>query len=364
MNVPIDRKLRNHVEYNKKRVYKKSNRVSPTFKHSLTSSSPFVLNIGTKMDSSPNAFSINANLKNRHSEIVESPKKRSRKSKSPQIQTSSSSSIQNVKEEEVEDISQPNKKQKRSKRLIEIATQKLTPSKEEKPTIKPNRKLRLNDAMSILEETKNTKKKKSSKKNNKDNNNIIENEEERLSHAGWSEARINAYKNKDKNPNAYYYRFNDPNEAQRTGEWDCNETTIFYNNIINMGVNNNWGLFSKNIKGRVGYQCSNYYRKLILNDDIYDSCYTITGKSLKFSFNNNNPFNYVILKPAQNDIKNLLNKICGSKVVVIIPNLIDPDTDKSVVNPHVDREGNCMSINSWKKVKNVYYILIIYVLII
>lgn len=342
MNVPIDRKCRKHTEYNKKKAYKKSSRVSPTCKHSLISSSPIVLNIGSKLDSSTNAFSINANLGNEHSEITESPKKRSRRTKSPQIQTSISSSNQNVEEEEKEEITQPNKRSKR-----------LTPVKKEKQS--KNRKLKLNDAMSILEETKNPKKKKSSKNNN--NIIIIENEEEeRLSHAGWSSARITAYKNKDKNPNAYYYRFNDANEAQRTGEWDYNETAIFYNNVINMGVNNNWGLFSKNIKGRVGYQCSNYYRKLIMNDDIYDSCYTNTGKSLKFSFDTNNPYNYIIIKPSQNEIKNLLNKMCGSEVVIIIPNLIDPNTNKSVINPYVDKDGKCMSINSWKKLKNVYII--------
>ncbi len=37
--------------------------------------------------------------------------------------------------------------------------------------------------------------------------------------AGWSEARIRAWKLKDKNPNAYYYRFNDPGEEQHNGPW-------------------------------------------------------------------------------------------------------------------------------------------------
>jgi hypothetical protein len=36
---------------------------------------------------------------------------------------------------------------------------------------------------------------------------------------GWSEARVKAYKMRDKNPNAYYYRFNDPGEAQKNGKW-------------------------------------------------------------------------------------------------------------------------------------------------
>jgi hypothetical protein len=37
---------------------------------------------------------------------------------------------------------------------------------------------------------------------------------------GWSEARIRAWQLKDKNPNAYYYRFNDPGVEQRNGTWN------------------------------------------------------------------------------------------------------------------------------------------------
>lgn len=40
---------------------------------------------------------------------------------------------------------------------------------------------------------------------------------------GWSEARIKAYLKKDENPNAYYYRFNDIDEPQATGNWNDEE---------------------------------------------------------------------------------------------------------------------------------------------
>lgn len=36
---------------------------------------------------------------------------------------------------------------------------------------------------------------------------------------GWSEARIRAYQLIETNPNAYYYRFNDPGVKQRNGKW-------------------------------------------------------------------------------------------------------------------------------------------------
>ena len=44
---------------------------------------------------------------------------------------------------------------------------------------------------------------------------------------GWSEARKRAYQLKDHNPNAYYYRFNDPGEAQGSGAWSKDEVKQF-----------------------------------------------------------------------------------------------------------------------------------------
>lgn len=40
-------------------------------------------------------------------------------------------------------------------------------------------------------------------------------------------------------------------------------------------VDGQWGLFAKNIPGRVGYQCSNMYRKLIERGEIQDPNYVL-----------------------------------------------------------------------------------------
>jgi hypothetical protein len=112
---------------------------------------------------------------------------------------------------------------------------------------------------------------------------------------GWSEARIRAWQLKDKNPNAYYYRFNDPGVEQRNGTWNKvptplpspspspshptssssraltvllpwllhvfkEERALFFQRVEEIGVNGQWGIFSMVIPGRVGYQCSNFYR--------------------------------------------------------------------------------------------------------
>jgi len=98
------------------------------------------------------------------------------------------------------------------------------------------------------------------------------------SQEGWSEARVKAYKLKDKNPNAYYYRFNDPGEAQKNGKWTREEVQLFYNRMEEVGVDGQWGIFSRTIPGRVGYQCSNYYRFLIETGRVRDVNYEIDEK--------------------------------------------------------------------------------------
>jgi hypothetical protein len=90
---------------------------------------------------------------------------------------------------------------------------------------------------------------------------------------GWSPARIRAFQSIDTNPNSYYYRFNAPGEAQCNGGWNEEETRLFYERMHSFGVNKNWGLFSMTIPGRVGYQCSNFYRKLIESNKVSDDNY-------------------------------------------------------------------------------------------
>jgi len=94
---------------------------------------------------------------------------------------------------------------------------------------------------------------------------------------GWSEARIRAYNLIDKNPNAYYYRFNAPGVPQKNGPWSAEEKRLFFQRIKEFGVNGQWGMFSMTIPGRVGYQCSNFYRHLIETGKIVDENYVIDG---------------------------------------------------------------------------------------
>jgi hypothetical protein len=98
---------------------------------------------------------------------------------------------------------------------------------------------------------------------------------------GWSSARIRAWNVRHENPNAYYYRFNHPGEVQRNGKWTQAERERFFARMTEVGVNGQWGIFAKEIYGRVGYQCANFYRQMIENNEIEDPRYVVdeSGKA-------------------------------------------------------------------------------------
>lgn len=53
---------------------------------------------------------------------------------------------------------------------------------------------------------------------------------------------------------------------------------LFYKRMAEVGVNGQWGVFAMAIPGRVGYQCSNFYRQLIESGEIKDDNYVIDEK--------------------------------------------------------------------------------------
>merc|ERR1712130_867999 len=102
---------------------------------------------------------------------------------------------------------------------------------------------------------------------------------------GWSEARKKAWKNRKTSPNAYFYRFNVPGQPQKNGKWSKEDHKLFMQRVLEIGVNDQWGLFSKTIPGRVGYQCSNYWRGLVKDGNVIDPNYHYDGKKLHFKRN-------------------------------------------------------------------------------
>ena len=100
---------------------------------------------------------------------------------------------------------------------------------------------------------------------------------------GWSEARRKAFANRETNPNAYYYRFNDPGQQQAKGAWSDEEKTLFMKRKEECGVDGQWGIFAQAIPGRVGYQCSNFYRLLVASGEVTDPNYFV-GEDGKVHF--------------------------------------------------------------------------------
>lgn len=95
----------------------------------------------------------------------------------------------------------------------------------------------------------------------------------------WSPAKRKSYIQGMKNPNAYFYRNVAPGEKYITGPFTPEEKKIFLKRVEEFrdkatgSINGEWGLFSRALPGRVGYQCSNFYRKLIDRGELYDPKY-------------------------------------------------------------------------------------------
>ena len=96
----------------------------------------------------------------------------------------------------------------------------------------------------------------------------------------WSPIRRESFKQIIKNPNSFFYRNRPPGDPQKFGPFTHQEEDQFIERLnyfrhelkIEDGL---WGLFSVPIKGRLGYQCSNFYRQLIKDGKISDSRYEL-----------------------------------------------------------------------------------------
>ena len=62
----------------------------------------------------------------------------------------------------------------------------------------------------------------------------------------------------------------------------CREK-LFFKRKKEMGVDGEWGIFSMAIPGRVGYQCCNFYRRMIEAGEVVDPAYVLdeNGKAKK-----------------------------------------------------------------------------------
>jgi len=87
--------------------------------------------------------------------------------------------------------------------------------------------------------------------------------------ATWSPAKKSAWEARNVNPNAFYYRHVEPGQVKRTGAWDEDEKKMFMKAIkVHPPNQGKWGLFAMQIPGRVGYQCRNFYHRLLESGEL------------------------------------------------------------------------------------------------
>lgn len=84
----------------------------------------------------------------------------------------------------------------------------------------------------------------------------------------YSSARRESFMNMFKNPNSFFYRNRPPGDPQKMGGFTSDEEEQFIQRINyfrnDLKVYDKlWGLFAVPLKGRLGYQCMNFYRHLI-----------------------------------------------------------------------------------------------------
>jgi hypothetical protein len=98
--------------------------------------------------------------------------------------------------------------------------------------------------------------------------------------ASWSPIRRDSFTQIVNNPNAFFYRNRPPGDPQKYGPFTKEEEAQFLERLAyfreDLGVNAGlWGLFAVPIRGRLGYQCSNFYRLLVNEGRVQDNNYDI-----------------------------------------------------------------------------------------
>lgn len=146
----------------------------------------------------------------------------------------------------------------------------------------------------------------------------------------WSPIKRESFMSILNNPNSFFYRNRPPGDPQINGKWTQEEDTQFFNRLdyfrntlkIEDGL---WGLFSVPIRGRLGYQCSNYYRLLIQEGRVQDDRYEIMEDG-KLRFKHRAKASKVskeVLKLLEKEAFEFIEK-CINREDGIIPQIIEP----------------------------------------
>jgi hypothetical protein len=108
----------------------------------------------------------------------------------------------------------------------------------------------------------------------------------------YSPIRRDSFRGMLASPNSFFYRNRPPGDPQKFGPFTQEEEKQFLERIRyfrELDLEDSlWGLFAVPLRGRVGYQCSNYYRTLILEGKIRDHNYQVVNGHVVFQHGERN----------------------------------------------------------------------------
>jgi hypothetical protein len=157
----------------------------------------------------------------------------------------------------------------------------------------------------------------------------------------WSDAHRSSYLKGMCQRNAFLYRNLPPGQRQKNGSWSPDEKRVFLARLEEMrshGSGAQWGIFSEAIPGRVGYQCANFYRALVLAGEVNDPDYVVEDGKLRYVRRRTTQLNRPERQLSMYERKAKKNPLRGQ---------IDFITMKEIKVPTMSPDGYILDYNTW-----------------
>jgi hypothetical protein len=161
----------------------------------------------------------------------------------------------------------------------------------------------------------------------------------------WSDAHRSSYLKGMCQRNAFLYRNLPPGQRQKNGPWSDDEKRLFLARLEEMrsqGAGAQWGIFSEAIPGRVGYQCANFYRALVLSGELEDPDYVVEDGKLRYTKRRTPP-----RKKPQSDSQKPLSMYERKAKKNPLQGQIDFITMKEIKVPTMSPDGYILDYNTW-----------------
>jgi hypothetical protein len=174
----------------------------------------------------------------------------------------------------------------------------------------------------------------------------------------WSDIHRKSYLLMKEDPNAYLYRNLPLGVERRIGPWTDDEKQRFMDKLHEVRgdrttVDGKWGLFSMAVPGRVGYQCSNFYRQLIAAGEIEDSSYTWGADGKLHHVNHirrsERGYRKEMKKAPKKPGEKTLSRYEQWAAQNPIPDATDPLTGEPMKVPTMSPDGYVFDYTSWMR---------------